>query len=300
MAASLEAFRERVHGGLAQASFEQRRQLVLLLIDRVVVTDADVEIRYVLPTSPDSEHVRFCQLRKDYFDHPPVPSELGAALDPTPRDPGLDAAAGQRAAAAAVIVALVGMKLGRALARSAPALPNGRHRIDHLFQHAAVVDVGSGQRESERDTVRIREDVAFGARLAPVGGVWPCVRAPLLAATDALSSAARLKSMAFCRPNRSSSMRWRRSHTPARCQSRNLRQQVIPEPQPISWGSNSQGVPERSTNKMPVSAARSGRRGRPPLGLGGSGGMRGSITAQRRSDTRGWLMPLQTRQPRFR
>jgi hypothetical protein len=36
------------------------------------------------------------------------------------------------------------------------------------------------------------------------------------------------------------------------------------------------------------------------LGLGGSGGMRGSITAQRRSDTRGWLMPLQTRQPRFR
>jgi site-specific DNA recombinase len=70
IAASLEAFRGRVQSGLAQASFEQRRQLVLLLIDRVVVTDADVEIRYVLPTSPDSEHVRFCHLRKDYFDHP--------------------------------------------------------------------------------------------------------------------------------------------------------------------------------------------------------------------------------------
>jgi site-specific DNA recombinase len=69
MAASLEAFRERVQGGLAQASFEQRRQLVLLLIDRVIVTDAEVEIRYVLPTSPDSEHVRFCHLRKDYFRH---------------------------------------------------------------------------------------------------------------------------------------------------------------------------------------------------------------------------------------
>jgi site-specific DNA recombinase len=51
MAASLEACRERVQGGLAQASFEQRRQLVLLLIDRVVVTDAAVEIRYVLPTA---------------------------------------------------------------------------------------------------------------------------------------------------------------------------------------------------------------------------------------------------------
>ena len=70
VAASLEAFRARVQCGLAQANFEQRRQLVQLLIDRVVVTDAEIEIRYVLPTSPESEHVRFCHLRKDYFDGP--------------------------------------------------------------------------------------------------------------------------------------------------------------------------------------------------------------------------------------
>jgi site-specific DNA recombinase len=70
VAASVEAFRARVQRGLAEASFEQRRQLVLLLIDRVVVTDADVEIRYVLPTSAESERVRFCHLRKDYFEHP--------------------------------------------------------------------------------------------------------------------------------------------------------------------------------------------------------------------------------------
>jgi len=70
VAASVEGFRARIQRGLAEATFEQRRQLVLLLIDRVVVTDAEVEIRYVLPTSPESEHVRFCHLRKDYFDHP--------------------------------------------------------------------------------------------------------------------------------------------------------------------------------------------------------------------------------------
>jgi len=68
--ASLEAFRARVQRGLAEASFEQRRQLVLLLVDRVIVKDAEVEIRYVLPTAPESEHVRFCHLRKDYFQHP--------------------------------------------------------------------------------------------------------------------------------------------------------------------------------------------------------------------------------------
>src|ERR1019366_3768260 len=46
----------RVQTGLASASFEQRRQLVELLVDRVVVTDGEVEIRYVIPTSPRGEH----------------------------------------------------------------------------------------------------------------------------------------------------------------------------------------------------------------------------------------------------
>ena len=86
VAASLEAFRARVQRGPAEADFERRRQLVMLLIDRVVVTDADVEIRYVLPITPESEHVRFCQLRKDYFDRPAMP------LD---RDQGLDGGSGR-------------------------------------------------------------------------------------------------------------------------------------------------------------------------------------------------------------
>ena len=80
LAASLEAFRERVRRGLGQAGFEQRRELVLLLIDRVVVTDADVEIRYALPTRPESEHVRFCHLRKDYFQLPAPDGGAGADL----------------------------------------------------------------------------------------------------------------------------------------------------------------------------------------------------------------------------
>ena len=60
-----------------------------------------------------------------------------------------------------------------------------------------------------------------------------------------------------------------------------------PEPQPISWGSISQGMPDFSTKMMPVKAARSGTRGRPPLGLGGSGGSSGATMAHRSSLTRG-------------
>jgi site-specific DNA recombinase len=61
-------FCQRVNQGLDQATFEQKRQLIELLIDRVVVTNDEVEIRYVIPTNPRGENSRFCHLRLDYFD----------------------------------------------------------------------------------------------------------------------------------------------------------------------------------------------------------------------------------------
>ncbi len=64
---SVEDFATRVRGSLEQASFEQKRQLVELLIDRVIVTDDQVEVRYVIPTTQASEQTRFCHLRTDYL-----------------------------------------------------------------------------------------------------------------------------------------------------------------------------------------------------------------------------------------
>src|SRR4051812_45074803 len=79
-AASAADFCRRVQTGLADANFTQRRQLVELLVDRVVVTDGEVEIRYVIPLSPDGERGRFCHLRKDYFDAPPLAVVQGAQV----------------------------------------------------------------------------------------------------------------------------------------------------------------------------------------------------------------------------
>jgi site-specific DNA recombinase len=70
IAPSIEAFCHRVQRGLEQATFAQKRELVELLIDRVIVDDAQVEIRYVIPTTEASTHTRFCHLRKDYFNVP--------------------------------------------------------------------------------------------------------------------------------------------------------------------------------------------------------------------------------------
>ena len=76
VAGGIEAFCQTVRAGLATATFEQRRLLAELLIDRVIITDGQVEIRYVLPTSPDGPHRPFCQLRKDHLDSPPGDGHL--------------------------------------------------------------------------------------------------------------------------------------------------------------------------------------------------------------------------------
>lgn len=55
LAGNIGAFCQRLQPGLHQLNFAQRRQLVELLIDRVVVDDGKVEIRYVIPTSPKGE-----------------------------------------------------------------------------------------------------------------------------------------------------------------------------------------------------------------------------------------------------
>jgi site-specific DNA recombinase len=71
IADSIEQFCKQVKEGLSSATFEQKRTLVELLIDQVVVTDEEVEIRYVIPTSPEGPHHPFCHFRTDYLDGGP-------------------------------------------------------------------------------------------------------------------------------------------------------------------------------------------------------------------------------------
>jgi site-specific DNA recombinase len=68
IANSIAEFCEQVRAGLTDATFEQKRRLVELLIDRVIVSEEEVEIRYVVPTSPEGPHQPFCHLRTDYLD----------------------------------------------------------------------------------------------------------------------------------------------------------------------------------------------------------------------------------------
>ncbi len=67
MVRRVDDYRRRVSEAVAGASFEQKRRLIELLIDRVKVTEEEVEIRYVIPTSESAEHTRFCHLRTNYL-----------------------------------------------------------------------------------------------------------------------------------------------------------------------------------------------------------------------------------------
>jgi hypothetical protein len=111
-----------------------------------------------------------------------------------------------------------------------------------------------------------------------------------MARTEQLSNATFDQSISSATPNSSSNRRHTFSHTPASCQSRSRRQQVMPQPQFNSCGKYSQGQPVRSTNKMPVSAARSGTGGRPPFGLDLRDGRSGSMRSHSSSVTKGFAI----------
>ena len=284
VADSLAGFCRRIEQGLAPATFEQRRQLLLLLVDRVVVTDGEVEIRYVLPTTAESEPVRFCHLRKDYFGDPAAP-EPGLALDALAGDAGDDAALAQGGAAVRGVVALVGVQRGGPTARAAARALDRRDRAHQRRQEAVVGAVRRAQADRQRDPPAVDHNMALRARLAAVRRARAGRPAPLAAGTLALSALARLQSMASAPPSRSSSTRWRRCQTPAACRSRSRRLPVDPLPPPSSVGSICHWIPALRTSMIPQSAGRSGRHALPPFGGGGCAGGSGAIAPHHSSST---------------
>jgi site-specific DNA recombinase len=247
VADSLADFCQRTEQGLAAATFEQRRQLLLLLVDRVVVTDSEVEIRYVLPTTPESEHIRFCHLRKDYFGDPAVAPQSGRALDAFAGDAAADTPAAQVAPAVAHVVGLVGVDRARAAARAAPPPLQRRDRLQQRLEQPVVGPLRPAQPGREWDALAVDRDVVLGARFAPVRRVFPRRGAPFFAGTLALSTLTRDQSIASAPASRASSTRWSCCQTPAARQSRRRRRQVLPLPQPSASGSLFQPIPSWRT-----------------------------------------------------
>ena len=198
------------------------------------------------------------------LNHPPVSAQLLAALHPFTCYAALDPSLAQRLTASRYVIRFVTMPLLRALSRASFLTFGALDRLNavyHLLEHHTVMDVSTSQCHRKRYSFGFDHNMAFRARFALICGVAPNRSGfgiPLftpLALTVSLSRLALDQSILSASPRRSSNARCRERHTPAVCQSRSLRQQVTPLPQPISCGSISQGKPLLSTKMMPVRAA---------------------------------------------
>lgn len=208
-----------------------------------------------------------------------------------------DAAPFQLIAVGLRVVAPVAQQLLGTAARSSPFALHARHRIEQRPKRGDVVGVGSRHARRQRHPPRIQYQMGLGARAGAVGWVWPnglalfsWLEETPTARTEDESTMARDQSKAPAWCKRLSKSACRASHTPASCQSLRRRQQRMPDPQPISWGRYSHAKPVLRINKMPVRAARSLKRGLPPLGLAGSGGKSGEISCHNSSSKSGFAM----------
>ena len=168
-----------------------------------------------------------------------------------------------------------------------PTFPLHRgYGIDQGKQLGHVGDIGRRERCRQGNAIRIRDDVVFRAAFRTIGGIGAGFDPPKTARTLELSATARDQSiLSACRRWLSRTW-WRSIHTPACCQSRIRLQQVMPDPQPISWGKSSQGIPVRRTKRIPVSALRLSNGFRPGYRKRRLGcGRIGSIKAHKSSGT---------------
>lgn len=170
-----------------------------------------------------------------------------------------------------------------ATTRSAPFALDGRNGLYQRLQLSDVMRVGTGQNHGQGNALAIRDDVVLTAFFRTIRGIGARLCPPKTARTEALSTTARLQSIASCWPKRSKNTCQIFSQRPVDCHACKRRQHVIPEPHPNSLGSISQGIPERNTKIMPVSTARSAIRGRPPLGRAGSVGNNGAMVCHNSS-----------------
>ena len=169
--------------------------------------------------------------------------------------------------------------------------PGDDQRIQCRSKMDLVMDVGSRERYSQRNSLPIDDEVAFCAELTTIGRVFARFIPPFTGAdTVTLSSDCHSQSMPL-RPSYSSKQRFQiLAKTPALVHFWKCSWAV--EPEPYSRGSIFHGHPVRRTYRMPLKFVRWVVGGSPPLSERTSLGKRDSTLAQNSSGA--------SRQPGFR
>jgi len=213
--------------------------------------------------------------------HPACLAQAAPVRGIASRQQGANAARGQSLAMRAGVIGPIALHAPWPTARASLLAADWRNAIDQRQQLRHIVVVCSSHNGLQRNTTRFGDDVVLRTRLTAIGWVRSSFFPPCAARTDELSTMAREKSSLSASRNLLSSTSCTRCHTPRACHALSRRQQVMPEPQPISLGSMLHGTPLRNTYKMPVRARRFATGLRPAWRLRRrfGGGSSGSINA---------------------
>jgi len=236
---------------------------------------------------------------KGAFNHPTLAAQALFRFNTSSGNAWHDPALAQLAPEGCRRVGFVRMQFGWTTTRPTASASDRWNGIHHALGLGYFVDVRRGRFDRERGAAGVDHKMALRARFAAIRWIRPSARPLFGAGTVAASKTTRDQSSCSASCKRSSKTRWSCSQTPAACHSFKRRQQVMPLPQPISGGNISQGMPVLSTNRIPVRVARLPNRGRPPFGLGFSGGRSGSITNHKASSISGLGMPIACHRIRF-
>lgn len=193
--------------------------------------------------------------REATFYHPPIYSKATAIVSSSLSKLRRNSPFAKFFAMRLAVITTIAKDTVRTLKRSANLACNWRNAINQRQQLCDIMAVGAGQLYRQRDAIGIRYQMVLRAFFAAICGVWACFRPPKTARTEAESTTAREKSICSACRNLLSKTLWILSHAPALCQSRRRRQQVMPEPQPISKGRSSHAMPVLSTKRIPVRAS---------------------------------------------
>ena len=237
------------------------------------------------------------------FDYPSIFSKATAMLGAALCKKGFDAPITQFLPVCFGVVCTIGVDGPRLFQRAPVDTTDGWNRVNERQQLGEVMTMCAGQDDRERHPICVGSNMVLRAWSRTIYGVRPSFWPAPIARTEDESTITREKSIWPAARNSPSSSSCNRSHTPASRQSRNRRQQVTPEPQPISAGRSRQRSPVRNTNKMPLNAARSGTGLRPGyFSRRGFGcGSKGSIRSHNSSSMIGLSISLTSslRRPRL-
>jgi hypothetical protein len=226
------------------------------------------------------------------FDHPASFTQTTAVRGAATGQLVGDAALLQPAMVSRTAVGTIALYRNGSLPRATDFAPHGGNGRYEWLQLAAVMHVSCRQLDAQRQSLGLGANMMLAARFAAIRRVGSRLTPPKTARTLLESTTARDQSIRSVACKRRSSSWWSFCQTPAFCQSRKRRQQVMPLPHPNSCGRSCHAMPLLSTNKIPVNAARSGTRGRPAnLARRFFFGSSGWMIAHNESVTNGFAIP---------